>query len=135
MSQNRFFEYLYKSHRMSERVKIYCRCWGFIKLFFEIPSSVFYLSDKRFTRQHCTIRLKVPTAHNMPFSIGNQLLYTPKQFRFIFLNPLIQKCFVVIKYKSVNFLTKVRSGAECRDCLRRSLLPLSQSYRVYVCVA
>ena len=53
----------------------------------------------------------------MPLSVGNQLLYAFKKFGFIFLDSFIQKCFVMIEYKSVKFLAKIRCGTKCRDCL------------------
>ena len=84
-----FFEYLNKTPCVTEGVKVNCRCGLCAEFIKEISVAALYLTKKSLGRGHKAIGLKIPAAHNAPFTEANKPLYSFKKLGLVELNVFV----------------------------------------------
>ncbi len=83
---------------MPERVEIYCRSRPYAEFFEKIATSNAYLPYETLALRHITIGLKVPAAHNMPFSAFYKRFYLFEKFGSVFFYVFINGYLVMTEH-------------------------------------
>ncbi len=126
----RFFQYLYESPGVSERVKVHGRPGFHAKFFLEVRFSHKNLPDKRLAAWHVAIGLEIPAAQDMPFLLLHQLLDPGKKLWLKHLDPFIQDSFIVVEYEFIEFLAELSCGPKSRESFACALFPFPQPDRI-----
>ena len=97
---------------MSERVEI---DGGFrlgAEFFKEIVPAGEDLADKALSADQIAVRLEIPSAHDMPFSLFDKALDAAEQRGVVLLHPFVKQGFVVAEDEAVVFLAEIGGDAE-----------------------
>ena len=127
------FDNLNKPNRMPKGVEIDCRRRRFSKLLLKIALALLNLADEAFTAWHIAIRLKIPTAHDMPFPCFHKILNPRKQRGRIFFDVFIDRNLVMTKYV-IKLFGEIYRRLKGRQHRADPLLPIPLPNRVEMSV-
>jgi hypothetical protein len=108
---------------MSERIEIAGDYRLHVEVFGKESSALSNVPDQGFGRGKVDIGLKVPTSADKPAAILDQLLDIFEKRGIIFLDPAIEKRFVMVENEAVVFTEQLDSAAKGGQRFRASLFP------------